>query len=515
MGKFNTELRVQAFSRSLRLHSPLLRHAIAALSTLPALGLWLSTLPLSRQIPYLPFFFSVLFSAWFLGHGPGLTATAVSAVLVEIFIFRPAGLQPGTGIFLHVAFLAAGITMSIMAAAKKTAEQNLRDLTETLETRVAERTQRLEQEIEKQKQAEALLSRQATLLQLTHDAIIVRAYEDATIQFWNRGAAETYGWNEQEALGKRLPELLKTQYAEALPEIEQKVLRSGHWDGELIHTRKDGRKVVLSSRWSLIKDSEGKPQGIIQLNYDITEKYRAEQKARHNERLAALGTAAAVFAHEIANPLNGIASSLQILELELAETQALSPSIAEPLRISMEEIQRLTRLLNDFRTLSRPRALTRTPASLPQIIDDVLSAEEANFNSAGITVQRDYQQTAPVRVDGEKLKQVFLNLLKNAAEAMPNGGVVAIRCYQSASSLIIEIGDTGMGIPDNLDVFQLFTTTKSSGTGMGLPVVREILTAHRAQITFTSEAGKGTRFIIDFPLTESSAGPAQSEDQPS
>jgi signal transduction histidine kinase len=104
--------------------------------------------------------------------------------------------------------------------------------------------------------------------------------------------------------------------------------------------------------------------------------------------------------------------------------------------------------------------------------------------------------------------------LKNAAEAMPSGGVVAIRCYQSASSLSVEIGDTGMGIPDNLDVFQLFTTTKPTGTGMGLPIVREILTAHRAQITFNSEAGKGTTFIIDFPLTELSAGAAQSEDQP-
>jgi PAS domain S-box-containing protein len=352
------------------------------------------------------------------------------------------------------------------------------------------------------------------LLQLTHDAIIVRGYKDAKIQFWNRGATEVYGWSAQEALGKILPELLKSEYAEALPEIEQKVLSSGRWDGELIHTRKDGEKIVLSSRWSLIKDSEGKPESIIQLNYDITGKYRAEQKARHNERLAVLGTAAAVFAHEIANPLNGITSSLQILELELGEKQALSPTIAEPLQISMAEIQRLARLLNDFRTLSRPRALMLKLASLSRIIEEVLSAEEPGLRSTGITVRRDYQETARVRVDEEKLKQVFLNLLKNAAEAMPDGGVVTIRCYNSASSVIVEIRDTGVGIPDNLDVFKLFTTTKPSGTGMGLPVVREILTAHRAQITYTSVAGTVTTFTIDFPLDEFAEAPAQNDKDP-
>jgi PAS domain S-box-containing protein len=509
VSKSDGTVRVQEFSRILRLQSPPVRYTVAALSTIPALGIWLFALPLSREIPYLPFFFSVLFSAWFLGHGPGLIATAVSALLVEVFIFRLDGLEPVHRVFLHLAFLGAGIAMSVMAAAKKSAEQRLQALNETLEARVAERTRRLEQEIEKQRDTEALLSRHAMLLQLTHDAIVVRGYSDAKIEFWNRGATDLYGWTEQEALGKVLPELLRSQYGETLPEIEAKVLQRGRWDGELIHTRRDGQKVILSSRWSLIKDSEGNARSIIQINHDITEKYSAEQKARHHERLAALGTAAAVFAHEIANPLNGIASSLQILELELAGSRALSPTIAEPLRISMEEIQRLARLLNDFRTLSRPRSLTLKPAGLPKIIDGVLSAEEAALRSAGIEVRRDYRDSRPVRVDEEKMKQVFLNLLKNAAEAMPDGGVLTIRCYGSENSLKIEITDTGVGIPENLDVFQLFTSTKPTGTGMGLPVVREILTAHRAQITVAGKPGQGTTFTIEFPFQETDiAAPA-------
>jgi signal transduction histidine kinase len=107
-----------------------------------------------------------------------------------------------------------------------------------------------------------------------------------------------------------------------------------------------------------------------------------------------------------------------------------------------------------------------------------------------------------IAVDREKIKQVILNLCKNAVEAMPKGGTLKCKAYQKADRVILEVADTGTGIPEGLDVFQLFKTTKPYGTGLGLPIVEQIISEHRGTVDYVTEFGKGTAFIVSLPLSD-------------
>ena len=339
------------------------------------------------------------------------------------------------------------------------------------------------------------------LLQLTHDAIIIRAYSDAKIKFWNQGAVNLYGWAEDEALGKVLDELLRPKYPESLNDIVEKVAKCGRWEGELTHTTKNGSEVIVESRWSLVRDADEKPVNSIEIDSDITEWKRAEWRAQENQRLAELGAAAAMFAHEVANPLNGISTSLQLVSLELRKIGDRDSSLLEDLQFAEDEIRRLGKLLNEFRSLVQPIALSLRPTNLAEVVDALIIAEMSSYNAAGISVERDFSETPPrILADEDRMKQVILYLCRNAVEAMPDGGTLTVRCYQSRDRGILEIHDTGMGLPKGIDVFQFFTTTKPGRPGLGLAVARQIVAAHSGKIGYASGPGKGTTFRIELPL---------------
>jgi PAS domain S-box-containing protein len=377
------------------------------------------------------------------------------------------------------------------------AEEELRLANNQLEERVVERTAAIDEEIRKKQTLENALRSQALLLQLTHDAIIVRSFDDGRIQFWNKGAAEIYGWSVDEAVGEVMHELLHPRYYEPLQDIQEKVALYGHWEGESIHTRKDGTELILQSRWSLRRDLDGRPVAILELNSDITTRKYAEQKVQENEWLAGVGTMTAMFAHEIANPLNAISTSLAVVEMELDGKFGLDTRVKRTLESSTQEILRLGSLLNEFRTIARPQAAKLKPANLANLIKDVLVPQIAVCQKAGITINREFGDLRPILIDENKMKQVVLNLCKNAIEAMPNGGVLTVRAYQSEESAVLEVSDTGAGIPEGVDVFQLFRTTKPNGTGLGLPVVRQIVRAHQGHIEYSSKPGQGTTFKIN------------------
>jgi signal transduction histidine kinase len=137
---------------------------------------------------------------------------------------------------------------------------------------------------------------------------------------------------------------------------------------------------------------------------------------------------------------------------------------------------------------------------LRKLIDDVIKLQEPHFVERGIQVEAVVSPDLPaVRVDGNKIKQVLLNLLKNAAEAMPSGGKITIEARANQNSVILEITDTGVGIPLDIDAFEPFTTTKKEGTGIGLVIVRQIVTAHGGRISYRSQPGQGTSFRMELP----------------
>ena len=234
---------------------------------------------------------------------------------------------------------------------------------------------------------------------------------------------------------------------------------------------------------------------------------QAEAKSRENERLAAMGATVAGITHEIANPLNGMYTTVQYLEQELAKPAALSnDEVRSTVADIKSEIERLNSLLQDLRFLARPGELNLKPVAIGAIAAEILALERHHYKERGILPELDLPASLPpVMADREKLKQALLNLCKNAAEAMPEGGKLVLRGFPNDNEMVLEVSDTGTGIPNEVNVFELFTTTKPHGLGLGLAIVRQIVAAHGGAISYTSEPSVGTVFRVTLPVSLAAA----------
>jgi signal transduction histidine kinase len=228
---------------------------------------------------------------------------------------------------------------------------------------------------------------------------------------------------------------------------------------------------------------------------------------RDGERLMALETTAALFAHEVANSLNGIFASLQLFDMKAQEENSPDPELKSLLGSATHEIKRLGSLLQDFRSFVRPQKYYFEAIDLARLIDEAINTERLLYDSMRIKLKYQFpDDLSPVRVDEEKIKQAILSICKNAVEAMPSGGVLAFRGYEFEGRVFLEIADTGAGIPQGLEIFEPFFTTKPLSSGLGLAIVSQIMSAHEGTIDYASEAGRGTTFKISLPLGKLSSG---------
>jgi signal transduction histidine kinase len=225
---------------------------------------------------------------------------------------------------------------------------------------------------------------------------------------------------------------------------------------------------------------------------------RSNHRPQEIKRLALLGTRAAYFAHEVGNPLAGILLSLKCVESHLQKKPEVNdPSLISIIRGAVGEIGRLSSLLKEFRSLVPGQTLDLKRADLVKIAEEALASEMIAYRAAGITVKFAFEDALPrVRLDIAKIKQVILNLCKNAVEAMPNGGCLTLKCYRSRGMVVLEISDDGVGVPDDVNIFELFKTTKPGGTGLGLPLVQQIVSAHNGTIAYRSKPGHGATFKV-------------------
>jgi PAS domain S-box-containing protein len=238
------------------------------------------------------------------------------------------------------------------------------------------------------------------------------------------------------------------------------------------------------------------------LRREITNRRQAEEKLLKSERMATIGVTAAKLAHEIANPLQAMNAVASELEQHLSKGTNPQRAILNDLVGDFRtEINRLMALLDEFRNITRPMKLDIQAVNLIALVGEVLMLEAPHYAKRGIRIEENFAADLPsVAVDPIKLKQVLLNLFKNAAEAMPEGGALTVAAYRDEADLVVEVTDTGVGIPGGINVFELFTTSKPIGTGLGLAIVKDIVTAHRGAITYTSRIGKGTTFRLRLPL---------------
>ena len=234
---------------------------------------------------------------------------------------------------------------------------------------------------------------------------------------------------------------------------------------------------------------------------DISEKTSLQAQLIESERLAAIGTTASKIRHELANPLNGMSLTIQLMEQRLNR-------LAEPARNELkptvkrltDEISRLQKLLNEFGTISKREEYMFGLIDLTELIDDLVQLQAPFLKDKGVEFSVSMDGDLPlVRADRDKMKQALLNMIKNAGEAMRSGGIIGINGGCENHCIVLEISDSGEGIPLDIDAFQPFVTSKRDGTGLGLVIVRQIVTAHRGKISYRSTPGEGTTFRIELP----------------
>jgi signal transduction histidine kinase len=227
----------------------------------------------------------------------------------------------------------------------------------------------------------------------------------------------------------------------------------------------------------------------------------AQSRMIQSEKMAAVGTFASGLAHEVRNPLNSVALQLSLLERRAASLEpGVATEVKELIGIIREEIKRLDGLVSDFLELSRASRLQPRPTDLGALIDEVVRLLRPEARSQGVTLSR-HTNGGPLPVlplDAEKMKQVVINLLRNALEAMS-----AAR----DGSVVLSVRDTGPGLPEGLDVFQLFVTTKPRGTGLGLSLAQQIVVEHGGELSALSVPGQGATFTIKLPLPAAEHAP--------
>src|SRR6266436_245921 len=361
------------------------------------------------------------------------------------------------------------------------------------------------------KLAEKEIHEQANLLELARDAIFVRNLEEK-IQYWNRGAEGLYGWTADEAVGG---DFAKMAYEdrESFEEAKQILLEKGEWSGEVRRLTKLRREVIVASRWTLLRDKEGKARSILAIDTDVTEKKQLEAQFLRTQRLESIGQLAGGISHDLNNILTPILMCAQTLrdEVTSADGLYLLGTIESAARRGAEIVRQIVTFAKGVggkRVLLQPQYLF---AEIVRIIRET-------FPKSIILKTNLEENLWTVFGDATQLHQVLLNLAVNARDAMPQGGTLTLAAEDTlldeatarlmpglhqGPHVLFRISDTGTGIPSEIadKIFDPFFTTKSpdGGTGLGLSTVMGIVKSHRGYIEFESKVGQGSEFRIYLP----------------
>ena len=337
------------------------------------------------------------------------------------------------------------------------------------------------------------------------DAISVVDLEGRII-YWNEGAERIYGYGKEEALGKKLSDLLSPQDEKSRAEEEKSVrgLMVRVKKGEVVpnvevkRRAKDGREIITSMTISPLKDAGGKIVGASRICRDITNLKKAEERLILAERLSCLGELTAGVAHELRNPLAGIKINTQIL----SRKKDLPEMEKRLLDSTQEGIEKIQKIVEDMLHFAKPKVSHFKEEDINEVVEKSLSVLLAKLKKGNISsVFERGMGLPPVRIDVHQIQQVLINLMLNAIQAMEKGGALTLRTFAANGGGVgVEVKDTGAGIPQPQlkKIFDPFFTTKSEGTGLGLSISLKILETHGATIDVSSEEGKGSTFTILF-----------------
>ncbi|WML47947.1 PAS domain S-box protein [Neobacillus sp. PS3-34] len=269
------------------------------------------------------------------------------------------------------------------------------------------------------------------------------------------------------------------------------------WKGELRNKAKDGTFYWVDTTIVPFLNDQGKPYQYLAIRNDITERKKTEEVLHRQDKLAAVGQLAAGVAHEIRNPLTSMKGYAEFLQLDEQD-----PERQEFLNIILDEIERVNTIVEDFMVLAKPKAVELEEKNIVPVIKNVVSLLEFEARKKNVRIDFDCNhEIIQVECDENRLKQVFLNFIKNGIEAMPEGGDIIVRTIIEENNVQISIQDTGIGISAEKlkKLGEPFFTTKKNGNGLGLMVSFKIIEGHNGRVFVESEPNKGTTFNIVLP----------------
>ncbi|NOV02973.1 PAS domain S-box protein [Paenibacillus planticolens] len=333
----------------------------------------------------------------------------------------------------------------------------------------------------------------------TTDAICVLDLHARVISV-NSAYEQIFGWHHSELLNKPLPiypEFLEEQRKEIYEMLKAGKQISGL---ETVRQRKDGQLVHVSVTKTPIKNEKGEIIGFAGISRDITERNRTEELLRKSDKLSVAGQLAAGLAHEIRNPLTSLRGFLQLLQNDVKGKQHYFD-------IMLSELDRINFIVSEFLVIAKPEAIHYKESDLKDILQSVTALLDTQAVLCNVVLLLEFETEIPKLVCSEMhLKQLFINLVKNAMEAIPKDGQIKLTVSLQGSNLIrVRTEDNGCGIPEDRlkQLGEPFYTTKEKGTGLGLMMCFKIVEAHQGTMTIQSRLGEGTTIDVFLPTRPS------------
>jgi two-component system NtrC family sensor kinase len=334
---------------------------------------------------------------------------------------------------------------------------------------------------------------------------------EGNILIFNNGAEELLGYKAEEVIGKMN---IKNLYLPGVAKEVMEKMRSRDYGGvgrlksfPMVQKNRWGEVIEGSLSASIIYDDKGEAIATVGIFTDLRPRLAMERQLRdtqqqllHSEKLAAMGRLTSQIAHELNNPIYGIMNTLELLKTEI-------PPDSKRRRIldmSLSETQRLSEMLRNMLSFSKPQGEERREININKLIEDILLILEKQLWEANIKVKSNLSPEIPyIIASPNQIRQVILNIIANAKDAMPKGGVLTVETNSERDHIIITINDTGIGIPEEIKdkIFDAFFTTKHEvkGVGLGLSVCYGIIKEHKGDIRVKSEINKGSTFSIILP----------------
>jgi len=356
------------------------------------------------------------------------------------------------------------------------------------------------------------------LIEDSVDGIIVTDMK-GDILIFNKGAENLLDYKAEEVVRKMN---IRSIYQPGVAKEVMEKLRSPDFGGAgkltsfpIFHRKKEGELIEGDLSASIIYDEKGNEIASIGIFKDLRERLRIERELQkmqeallQSEKLAAMGRLTSQVAHELNNPIYGIMNTLELLKTEIPPESKRR----RILELSLSETQRLSEMLRNMLSFSKPEEEKRRPIKINELIEGILLVMEKQMKESNIKVETSLDPNiSEIMASTNQMRQVMLNIFKNAKEAMPKGGTLTVKTVMEGDKILLHLKDTGTGIPEEIrdKVFEAFFTTKQKvkGVGLGLSVCYGIIKDHGGEIKVESEEGKGATFIITLPIESRNQDP--------